>query len=454
VGTGKFDLNNGKAAEASFRFPYGLSYSEKLDALIIADTHNNRICSLNLNTFEVETIAGISKGVDRFGFPGGGYIDGDITKAMFNFPRGVAVAKNGAILVADTGNHAIRQIFEGKVTTIAGGNIAGYKDDTSTKASFLTPSDLVIDKQGNIFVADTLNNVIRKIDKNANVTTYAGKKNDNSVFNEPVGLVFDKDGNLYVADGGNHQIKKITSTGKIEVVSGIHAVKDNESGYWNGGYLNGSQETSYFNYPKGVAVSDDGTIFVTDSYNHAIRAIKDSQVYTVAGAGVAGESQDDRYICYFNSPTGITYAKGILFIADYWNNRIILIPDKDKYLTPINSYLGDQEEGEMFVFLNGNRIVFPDVYPLIIDGQVKIPIRAIAETWRAEVLWDQVKNQFTVRKEDECVDFSLESEDFSIHQGRSLVGLEKLTSKLGFDVKYLDKQNTIVIQTSRVKNHQ
>ncbi|MDD2481790.1 MAG: stalk domain-containing protein [Lutispora sp.] len=434
-------------AEASFSLPYGLAYSKKLDALIIADTQNHRICSLNLKTLKVGTISGISKGADRFGFPGGGYIDGDISKAMFNHPRGVAVADNGAILIADTGNHAIRQIYEGKVTTIAGGKIAGYHDGRGTKASFLSPSGVAIDGQGNIFVADTLNNVIRKIDINANVTTYAGKTNDKSLLNEPVGLVFDKDGNLYVADGGNHQIKKIPSKDKIEIVAGIHSVKDKESGYWAGGYMNGPTEVSYFNFPKGVAVKDDGTIFVADSYNHAVRAIKNSQVYTVAGAGIAGEILDDSYISYFDGPTGIAYAKETLFIADHWNNRIVIIPDKDKYVSSIYTYSGEQAEGEIFVFLEGREIIFPDVYPFILDGQVKIPIRALAEAWGAEVLWNQEKKVVTVLREGESVEFSLESGDLLIYQGRSMVGLEILKEKLGFDVKWLDKQKIISIQS-------
>lgn len=444
VGTGEFGCSDGKATEASFSFPYGLAYSKKLDALIIADTQNHRICKLDLKRLKITTIAGISKGVDRFGFPGGGYIDGDAKKAMFNRPKGIAVAENGAIIIADTGNHAIRQIYGGKVTTIAGGKTAGYLDGKGTKAGFLNPSSVAIDGQGNIFVADTLNNVIRKIDNNANVTTYAGKKNDNSLLNEPVGLVFDKEGSLYVADGGNQQVKKIISKDKIETIAGIHFVKDKESGYWAGGYINGSADKAYFNFPKGVAVKDDGTIFVTDSYNHVIRAINKSEVYTVAGAGVAGENLDNKYVSYFDGPTGILYAKDTLFIADQWNNRIVIIPDKDKYLSSIDI---EQIKGEILVFLDNNEISFPDTLPLIIDQKVSVPIRSVAEAWGAEVIWNQEKKMVSLIKNNKTIDLSLEEGDFFTYKVRSMVSMEILKEKLGLDVEWLDKYNIISIQS-------
>ena len=115
-------------------------------------------------------------------------------------------------------------------------------------------------------MADTLNNVIRKIDPAAYVTTFAGKKDDTSLLNEPVGLAFANDGSLYVADGGNHSIKKISADGKIEKVAGKVSVKDAESGYWAGGYLDASGSESYFNFPKGIAVNEDGIIYVADSF--------------------------------------------------------------------------------------------------------------------------------------------------------------------------------------------
>lgn len=445
VGTGEFGCGDGSAAEAVFGFPHGIAYSKKSDALIIADTQNHRICSLSLKTLKVTTIAGIGKGVDRFGFPGGGYVDGDVKKAMFNRPKGIAVAESGAIIVADAGNHAIRQIYDGKVTTIAGGKVVGYQDGKGTKASFENPSGIAIHEKGIIFVSDTMNNMIRKIDIFGNVTTYAGRKSDNSILSEPVGLTVDKEGILYVTDSGNHQIKKVTAKDKVETVAGMHLTKDAESGYWVGGYIDGDISKSYFNFPKGIAVKDDGTIFVADTYNYVLRIIKDSSVSTVAGAGVAGDKFDDKYISYFDGPIGIVYAKGTLFIADQWNNRIVLIPDKDNYLMPIDTT--EAVVDKILTFIDNKEIVFPDVNPLFIEGELKVPIRAIAEAWGAEVIWNQEKKSVSLIKDEKAIELYLETGDFLIYEGRSLVDLEFLKNMLGLKLKWVGEQNIISIES-------
>lgn len=444
VGTGEFGMGDGSAEEAVFGFPFGVAYSKKADALIIADTQNHRICSLNLKTLKISTIAGFSKGVDRFGFPGGGYVDGVVKKAMFNRPKGVAVAESGAIIVADTGNHAVRQIYNGKVTTIAGGKTAGCQDEKGIKAGFQGPSGITLNDNGIIYVSDTLNNVIRRIDTYGNVTTYAGKKDDNSILNEPVGIAIDKKGNLYVADSGNHQIKKITGKDKIEIVAGIHFSKDLESGYWSGGYIDGNAKASYFNFPKGISVKEDGTVYVTDTYNHVLREIKNDTVSTVVGGGVAGNKTDDKHITYFDGPAGVTYVKGTLFIADQWNNRIIIIPDKDKYLNPIK--IG--EDVETHAFIDNKKIEFLDVMPLYIAGELRIPIRAVGETWGAEVLWNQEEKSVTLLKGDKKVELFLDKGEFTIYKGRSMVSSEILENKLGLKVVQVEGQNIISIESN------
>lgn len=445
IGTGEFGSGDGSASEAVFSFPYGIAYSKKSGALIIADTQNHRICSLNLKTLKVTTLAGTVKGIDRFGFSGGGYVDGDVKKAMFNRPKGVVVAESGAIIVADTGNHAIRQIYDGKVTTIAGGKVAGYQEGKGIKASFENPSGVAIDAKGNIFVSDTLNNVIRKIDTFGNVTTYAGKKSDNSILNEPAGLAIDKEGILYVADGGNHQIKKITAKDKVELLAGIHLIKDAESGYWLGGYIDGNVQTAYFNYPKGVAVKEDGTVFVADTYNHVIRGIKDSSVSTVAGAGVAGSRLDDKYTSYFDGPVGLVYVNNTLFIADQWNNRILAIPEKGNYLKPIDT--SETVSGEILTFIDNKEIDFPDVYPLFIEGKLRVPVRAVSEAWGAEVIWNQEDKSINLIKGENATKLYLEAGDFIIYEGRSMVDSEFLKNTFDLNLRWIEEQNIISIES-------
>ncbi|HZJ84203.1 MAG TPA: hypothetical protein VFD02_01490 [Syntrophomonadaceae bacterium] len=446
IGSGDFDYVDGMPDEAAFRFPNGLAYAKKANAIIIADTQNHMIRSLDLTTLKVTTIAGKSEGLDRFGFPGGAYVDGELKDAMFNRPKGIAVADNGAIIIADTHNHAIRQIFDGKVTTIAGGTL-GYKNGQGAKASFNNPSSLAIDKDDNIYVADTLNNAIRKIDTKGNVTTYAGKTDDTSILNEPTDLVADKDGNLYVVDSSNHQVKKISGKDTLETVAGTHSIKDIDSNYWLGAYMNGPADMAYFNFPKGLALKDNTSLYIADTYNHVIREIKANNVTTIVGANLAGEKLDAKYLSYMDGPSKIVYAKKMLFIADQWNNRILLIPDKEDNLRPITDYLDGLIPGASSVFLDGSMVDFPDVKPLILGEEIKIPIRALTEKWEADIEWDEDKQEFTIQKNGRLIGFALQAEDFTIYQDRSLLSIDTLQKKLGFRVSWLKDQNMVTIQS-------
>ncbi|NLJ72013.1 MAG: hypothetical protein GX333_03240 [Syntrophomonadaceae bacterium] len=446
IGSGDFDYKDGRVDEAAFRFPNGLAYAKKAEAIIIADTQNHCIRSLNLKSLEVTTVAGKSQGLDRFGFPGGGYLDGGVKEAMFSHPKGLVAADNGAIIIADTNNHAIRQIYQGQVTTIAGGTM-GYQDGQALKAYFNKPTAIAIGKDDNLFVADTLNNVIRKIDLKGNVTTYAGKPDDTSILNEPTDLVADKEGNLYVIDSGNHQVKKITAQDTLEVVAGNKGVKDTDSNYWLGGYLNGPTKIAYFNFPKGITLKANDTLYIADSYNHVIREVSSDMVTTVAGTNLAGEKLKPNFLSQFDGPTKLVYAKDSLFIADQWNNRIILIPDKNHNLKPITNYLTGTTSGEIKVILDGNIVAFPDLAPLEIGETIKIPIRALTEAWGANIEWTAETQEFTILKDGKIIGFAIEAEDFIIYQDRSLVALDTIRGKLGWQVNWLPEQNIIAIQS-------
>jgi sugar lactone lactonase YvrE len=303
-----------------------------------------------------------------------GNIDGTGAGAAFNNPQGVAVDAAGNVYVADSFNNTIRKITPaGIVTTIAGTGTAGYADGPATSAQFYAPSGLTVDSQGNVFVADYGNNVIREITAAGVVSTFAGNGTAGYVdgaatvaeFNSPAGIAIDKQGNLYVADHNNNMIRKVTSAGVVSLIAGTKTA----------GYINAAVNTTTgvyasFNNPSGVAVDATGNIYVADIGNNAIRKITPGLVVTTVGggpsqsavigfpAGITIDQQGDFFItdesgrileltaagvlynlagasnvtgfadgvgsaAQFNVPQGIAVdAQGNVFIADPNNNRI------------------------------------------------------------------------------------------------------------------------------------
>lgn len=308
--------------------PYGIAYSEQLNALIIAAPDNHQILSMDLDTLSIKVLAGRTEGFDRFGLPGGGLVDGNLTEAMFNYPFDVTVSKHGTIFIADSGNSAIRQINDGVVSTVAGGLEQGYEDGQGIDAKFHHPRAIALDAEENIFVSDSLNNLIRKIDREGNVSTYAGDINDSSLLNEPSGLAFNTKGTLFVLDSANHKVKQITESGHIKTVTGIDLPYDETSGYPIGDYVDGNHDIAAFNFPMGIAFKNSEDFYIADTYNHTIRLVTSDNVTTIAGSGVAGESlTGDKFKINFDAPTNSLSVKNKLYIADRYNNRIVIIDE-------------------------------------------------------------------------------------------------------------------------------
>ena len=182
------------------------------------------------------------------------------------------------------------------VTTIAGSS-SGYQDGLGTAAKFNGSAGIVVDVNGNLFVADRLNHCIRKIAPNGMVTTYAGSGTPgfldntgiNAQFNYPMHLAIDLNGNIFVADSNNHRIRKISPTGVVTTVAGSDS-----------GFVDGDGNVAKFSYPEGIAVDNLGNIFVADSNNHRIRMIwgpasngtyTQGSIYTIAGTGSSGSAR-------------------------------------------------------------------------------------------------------------------------------------------------------------------
>ena len=255
-----------------------------------------------------------------------GYANGTGTSATFNFPMGVAVDALGNIYVADILNNSIRKITPaGVVTTLA-------------SAVFNRPKGVAVDALGNVYVADTSNNVIRKITPAGVVTTLAGggsvggtaSGHDNSTgttatFNSPIGVAVDALGNVYVADTSNNLIRKITPAGVVTTLAGGGSVEGTAPGH-----ADGTGTSATFNSPRGVAVDALGNIYVVDNSNNLIRKITPAGVVTtLAGGGSVGYADGTGTRATFNLPIGVAVdALGNVYVADSGNNLIRKIDTK------------------------------------------------------------------------------------------------------------------------------
>lgn len=216
-GSGTAGWRDGTTAEARFDRPYGVAVRRDA-SIVVADTGNHRI-RLITSTGMVTTLAGN-------GAPGSA--DGDGTHASFHSPFSVAVTALDEVVVADTGNHRLRLIDRGgKVSTLAGSSV-GFADGELSRAAFNGPTDVAVDRFGRIYVADIRNHSVRLVDVvNGKVLTLAGAPDagdedgepSKARFRLPSGLAVDGLGNVYVADTGNSAVKRVDPTGRTETVA-------------------------------------------------------------------------------------------------------------------------------------------------------------------------------------------------------------------------------------------
>ena len=261
------------------------------------------------STWEVTTLAGSVKGRK----------DGLGTNAQFDGPTAICVDMQGNIYVADMYNHLIRKITPaGQVNTLAGSSI-GYLDGNGAFSKFNQPGGICVDQHGNVFVADIYNHKIRKITPSGDVTTVAGStpgyadgKGSAAKFYYPVGICIDSDGILYVADQINNKIRKITQDGTVSLYAG-----------GPGGNANGPSTTAGFNNPTGICINAEKTVFVVDYSGHRIRKIsKDLMVTTLAG-NTEGFADSIGSAALFDHPFGLCLDKeGNVIVADMGNQKI------------------------------------------------------------------------------------------------------------------------------------
>jgi uncharacterized repeat protein (TIGR03803 family) len=312
---GQIGSSDGTGSAAWFDDPWDVAVDSAGD-VYVADTENQEIRKITPSGI-VTTLAG-SAGQS-------GSSDGTGSAARFAVPQGLAVDSAGNVYVADTDNCEIRKITpSGVVTTLAGSaRQTGSSDGTGSAARFDYPEGVAVDSAGNVYVADTDNQEIRKITPSGVVTTLAGGQWGSSNgtgsaarFDGPAGVAVDSAGNVYVADWGNDEIRKVTPFGIVTTLAGSAG---------QSGSSDGTGSAARLDYPSGVAMDIAGNIFIADEWNHEVREITPSGVVTtLAGsAGQIGSNNGIGSAARFDYPWGVAVdSAGNVYVADTGNDEI------------------------------------------------------------------------------------------------------------------------------------
>jgi len=304
--------------------------------LYIADSNDHVIRKVAANGV-ISTVAG--NAALGSGYSGDG---GSATLAKLNAPNGVAVDSAGNLYIAECNNNVVRKVTAatGIISTFAGNNTAGVSGDggAATAAQLNCPSGVAIGPGGSVYIADTGNNWVRKVNGSGNISVVAGSDQlyqgyagdggpayqTGTWLNQPTGVWADASDNLYIADSQNNVIRKVTSTtGIISTVAGNNALG---SGYGGDG---GAASDAQLFLPQYVALGSDGSLYIADTANDVIRKVDGGtgKITTLAGNNALGGGYSgdggDATAAQLGNPAGLAVdAAGSIYIADTRNSRI------------------------------------------------------------------------------------------------------------------------------------
>jgi len=341
-----YNGDNIPAIGAKLNGPYSIAV-DAVGNIFIADINNNRVRKVSVSG-TITTVAG--NGIAGYGGDGG-----PATQAKLNGPVGVAVNAKGDLFISDDYNGRIRKVdSNGVIVTYAGTNTFGYSGDggPATDAQLYAPHGLAMDEKGNLYIADVLNDCIRKV-SNGIITTVAGRgipgySGDgglatNALLDRPYGVCVDGKGILYLTEWGNNCVRRIDTSGIIETIAG------GSTSYGFSGD-NGPATAAVFHIPIGIAGDKAGNIYVADSYNERVRRIdKEGVITTYAGRGVDTFSGDNGLAANAGLalPIGVFCdSYGNLFVSDYGDGHIRLIKSTESVA------IENQDSPDISVFPN------------------------------------------------------------------------------------------------------
>lgn len=324
AGTGNYSYSGdgGQARSAAMLYPTEVA-SDSLGNVYVADTENHRIRKVD-NSGTITTIAG--SGSSGFSGDGGLAVD-----AQLRYPYGLTVSPDGTIFIADYGNTRVRKVDpSGVISTVAGTGQWNFSGDggPATSATLKGPVSLAVLADGSLLVADYGNDRVRRVDPSGVINTVAGGGSSlgdgglatSALVRRPRTLAAAADGDVFILDTGNGRVRKVDLEGKISTVAG-------NGSHCSGGYRNGDRATEVgFCAPEGIAVSPNGTLFISSTHDEQVlRVDEDGLIWVVVGKGQwdwCGDGGPARQACLGNAQ-GIAFSgSGELYIADTDNNRV------------------------------------------------------------------------------------------------------------------------------------
>jgi sugar lactone lactonase YvrE len=405
AGDGSPDFRDGAAREARFNDPFGVAVARDGSVYVADAGESNRIRKVTPRG-EVSTLAGGREG----------FADGAGAAASFNTPSALAFDGEGNLYVADTGNNRVRKISpDGNVSTLAGDGESGFRDGPASQAEFDAPVGVAVDAQGNVYVADTYNDRVRVVTKDGVVKTIAGAGSPGyadgdalsaALFDTPCAVAAGDAGEVYVADTGNNRLRKITKDGQVTTLpvftppaapspantqsddtQKVNAppadapVGDTESAGPTDNRNPAANSAAAFELskPAGLALTRDGFLYVTElDRARVVQVAPDGTARRVAGLGPGFADGDGETAARFNQPAGISIAPdGSLLVADSANYLVRRVspteqhdgdaqPTASQPARPDNSQLSDREVLPRIPFEN-----FSNPFPWPLDPQSK-----------------------------------------------------------------------------------